>query len=359
MLNQRRYVIISAVATFNAILLTGSNSAVRGFSASSISNLREGVAKKDLSSPPNVQVFDNVLTAETCSMLHQEANQIGLGHRVFSRPKKASANTNVSSVVERTIGSILRNLGDDSQFTEYWTRQEWRNIHAHADIDEYLAKRHGTELDFRYPINAHVLYLQVGQKVKGPTCIFPGRRSGGDLLRPTMHNSTGDGADVKLVTVPAVEGRLLRFNGDCLHAVCRPTDLWLLNFVQGSPDFYPEEDWGRSVILFNTWGSKPPLEVPIDEHFGSNLDAETIRFASCNKVEDWKLVYPLDNHDHDLSIVSDADKGKRTNAKIWLLGDFRRRDHQMQTVKLSAPNTIRAALEEKSKVSCLTLNSVA
>jgi hypothetical protein len=113
----------------------------------------------------------------------------------------------------------------------------------------YLAK--SGESNFRYPTHGHVLYLQMGTQVKGPTCIFENCSSGGDLVTRT---------DVSLVTVPAVEGRVLRFPGDALHAVPRPTDVWLLPFVQGSPDFNPSQ-FERSVILFNTW-QDPPLGVP-------------------------------------------------------------------------------------------------
>jgi hypothetical protein len=54
--------------------------------------------------------------------------------------------------------------------------------------------------------------------------------SGGDLVRPESF---------ELSVVPAVPGRLLRFKGDLLHAVPCPTDLWLLPFVKGAPQFEP------------------------------------------------------------------------------------------------------------------------
>jgi hypothetical protein len=85
----------------------------------------------------------------------------------------------------------------------------------------------------------------VGTDVKGPTCIFADCTSGDDL-------ASDNKPEVALVTVPAVEGRLLRFTGNLLHAVLRPTDIWLLHFVQGTPDFTPSL-FERSVVLFNTW----------------------------------------------------------------------------------------------------------
>jgi hypothetical protein len=90
----------------------------------------------------------------------------------------------------------------------------------------------------------------VGTDVKGPTCIFEDCISGGDL-------AADSNPKVALLTVPAVERRLLRFTGNLLHAVPRPTDIWLLPFVQGTPDFTPSL-FERSVVLFNTW-QEPPL----------------------------------------------------------------------------------------------------
>lgn len=60
--------------------------------------------------------------------------------------------------------------------------------------------------------------------------VFTGVHSGGDLVRPESF---------ELSVVPAVPGRLLRFKGDLLHAVPRPTDVWLLPFVKGAPQFEP------------------------------------------------------------------------------------------------------------------------
>ncbi|KAL3927601.1 MAG: hypothetical protein SGARI_005277, partial [Bacillariaceae sp.] len=351
MICSRQYLTISTALVNVIVWIVLDGALVRGFSAASSSSSR---SLQDPLESPDIQVFDNVLTGETCSVMHQEACRLGLGHRVFSRPKKADCSS--ASIVEQALDSILQELGDDSEFIEYWTRQEWRSIHAHADVDEYLAKRQqGGE--FRYPTKAHVLYLQVGQKVKGPTCVFPGRRSGGDLLRPVeavddSSSSRDDSIDVNLVTVPAVAGRLLRFNGDFLHAVPRPTDLWLVNFVQGSPEFSPEEDWGRSVILFNTWGSKPPLEVPIDdEPVGENVDTKEAKHTACNKLDEWNCVFPSADPSNDSQSEIDTRNEERVNAKIWLLGDLQRRDHQMQTAKLSAPDSIRSALEAESNVS--------
>ena len=101
--------------------------------------------------------------------------------------------------------AILCELNDTSLYIEYWCRQEWRHIEAHTE-----------------PTHGHALYLQAGTDVKGPTWLY--------LCR--LHQCIVDLADnnkpeIALGTVPAAEGRF--------HAVPRPTDIWLLPFVQGTP----------------------------------------------------------------------------------------------------------------------------
>jgi hypothetical protein len=122
---------------------------------------------------------------------------------------------------------------------EYWTRQEWQHIEAHADIDENLAKQ-GVHQPFWYPHKGPVHYLQVVTDIRGPTCLFVKSMSGGDLLRQQS---------VELVTVPAVSGRLLHFCGNMLHAVPRPSDLWLLPFV---PHSMIHRKLGVGVLLYST-----------------------------------------------------------------------------------------------------------
>jgi hypothetical protein len=121
----------------------------------------------------------------------------------------------------------------------------------------------------------------------------------------------------------------------------------MLKFVQGSPEFTPEEDWGRSVILFNTWGDEPPLDVPeaTESESSSNDDAPT----SSNPIKSWNEVRVYSDQSND-------DDWKRVPAKVWLLGDYRRRDHQLQTVKLEADERIlRQALHEETTVRSVKL----
>ncbi len=281
--------------------------------------------------------------------LDDASKKIGLGHKVFSRPLVGEHNT-----IVRTLDSILTKIGDDSAYVEYWIRQEWRSIEAHADVDEFLAKRQDlagntNTSDFRYPTNGHVLYLKVGSSVRGPTCVFPGTRSGKDLRSSEVMER-----GVDLVVVPAVSGRLLRFGGDCLHAVPRPADLWLLKFVQGAAKYDPEDEWGRSVILFNTW-DEAPLDVPTDSVVEEEncLDHQS---DICNQRSEWHETYnfwaqTIDN----VRTLDDSEVNTRIPVKIWLLGNFRRRGHEMRTLSLSSPPNLLEALHEITKITHVLL----
>jgi hypothetical protein len=268
----------------------------------------------------NLQVFDHVLNKMSRQALHRVASDGGLSHKLVSREAQPS------SPLEHALVSILDELNDPSPYVEYWCRQEWRHIEAHADVDEFLAKSGNPR--FRYPTHGHVLYLQLGTQVKGPTCIFEDCSSGGDLVTRT---------EVSLVTVPAVEGRLLRFPGHALHAVPRPTDMWLLPFVQGSPDFNPSQ-FERSVVLFNTW-QDPPLGVPqLEETQHECLWDETLVMPR----KDWTNVPCLEGP------VAAGGVLKRT--KIWLLGDLPRRNYTMRTVNMhSNEELLRQALEQPTQ----------
>mmetsp|Transcript_42969 Transcript_42969/g.104014 ORF Transcript_42969/g.104014 Transcript_42969/m.104014 type:complete len:339 (+) Transcript_42969:59-1075(+) len=296
----------------------------------------------------SVSVWDNVLSVDSRDELHKATSQLGSSHHfLFQRP----IDPQKSTLIEKTLDSILTEMDDKSKYVEFWTRQEWRSIEAHADVDEMLAKsedKEGNSMDkpFRFPMNGHVLYLQRGDEVRGPTCVFPGRQSGGDLLTPTK--GCDDDAGVELVTVPAVPGRLLRFQGDYLHAVPRPYDLWFRSFIQGAPSYSPEETWGRSVILFNTWGDHPPLDV---KSRSAVADDEVVSsHPLCEPQSAWIDAYDETEAKADGTCTNADSEIKYVKTKIWLLGNERRRSHQMRTLPLMAPESLPATLEEESAV---------
>jgi hypothetical protein len=282
---------------------------------------------------PHVQVFDNVLASHARQLLHQVASSDGLSHKLLDRSSSATR-----SPLEDALHDILVQLNDTSPYVEYWCRDSWRSIEAHADVDENLAKTKQQQ-DLRYPTHGHVLYLSIGVDVRGPTCLFEDCQSGGDLARAKDN--------VTLVTVPAVEGRLLRFDGHLLHAVPRPTDLWLLPFVQGSPDLTSPQ-FQRSVVLFNTWQQgEAPLDVPQRRPEGACPDDDDEPQQDNPEVhakDDWNEM-PVEPSP---SPVESPEPRKRT--KIWLLGDLTRRNHEMRTVNLySVERQLREALYHPSK----------
>ena len=85
-----------------------------------------------------VAVFDQVLSPEVASVLHESARSTGLGHRAFARPLRPDG---AYGAIERSLDSILTELdgpapdpadGGRRQYVEYWARQEWRHIEAHG-----------------------------------------------------------------------------------------------------------------------------------------------------------------------------------------------------------------------------------
>jgi len=205
---------------------------------------------------------------------------------------------------------------------------------AHADIDEDVLKDEGV---LQCPSNGHVLYMQIAsgnlsdddnkidnskQVMACPTVVFPTRKIAWGSVTPTNlkspYNTNASLAqeyvvDVEnywseeekqqygyirdidedkseeMVIVPAVNGRLLRFDGAAFHAVPRPADRFLMSeqdlalFLEREREEEEEEEedddyWDddnddngmedenaskRSVILFNTWpeGSNGPRGV--------------------------------------------------------------------------------------------------
>lgn len=296
----------------------------------------------------SIEVWDNVLSVDNRDALHEATSQLGSSrHFLFQRP----IDPQKIGLVEKTLDFILTEIDDDSKYVEFWIRQDWRSIEAHADIDELLAKSedadgNSMEIPFRFPINGHVLYLQRGDQVRGPTCVFPGRQSGGDLLTPTKGCDGERG--VELVTVPAVPGRLLRFQGDYLHAVPRPHDLWFRKFIKGAPSYSPAETFGRSVILFNTWGDEPPLDVQSRSAIAN--DEVVTSHPLCESQSAWIDAYDETEAKAGGKYDNTGTEIEYVKAKIWLLGNERRRQHQMRTLSLMAPESLAASLGEKLAV---------
>ena len=59
---------------------------------------------------------------------------------------------------------------------EYWWRAEWKSMKAHRDVDEtvcatrvHVGKVGGVQ---RCPDFGHVLYVDVDEALRGPTCVW-------------------------------------------------------------------------------------------------------------------------------------------------------------------------------------------
>jgi hypothetical protein len=125
--------------------------------------------------------------------------------------------------------------------------------------------------------------------------------------------------------------------------------LWLLPFVQGSPDLTSSQ-FQRSVVLFNTW-QQAPLDVPQRQPEGECHDDDPQNTAVRSK-RDWNEM--LVDYDHSSTQAESSEPLKRT--KIWLLGDLTRRNHEMRTVNLfSVERPLREALEHHSQPRRTTL----
>lgn len=235
-----------------------------------------------------LEIFGRVFGSDVCRDLHElaldHAERGGLdGSSIFYRDHSNSSLP--MTPLETALDSILREIGDNNPIVEYWSRQEYLNLDAHADIDEEELEDDGV---LRYPTWGHVLYLHMERDHPAPTAVFPSRLGG------WSQDSAED--CIPLVFVPAVAGRVLRFPGAALHAVPKPAARWLLtphdqqqldaledeneggfdsnddNFMDKSEDEWDEEDEGdeeddwieRSVILFNTWSEEGPRGVARD-----------------------------------------------------------------------------------------------
>ena len=158
-----------------------------------------------------------------------------------------------SNAHEDLIESLLERLGDRSRYVEYWGRAVWRAVPAHSDLDEIplLARSPsggGEPPQPRFPLWAHVVYLDIAGGVAAPTLLWDDRRA---------HSR-------QVVVVPAVPSRLLRFSGTWVHAVPKPAAEYL-GEEQTEAEEEEEEARGgvlRHVLLFNSWPDAPPVGQP-------------------------------------------------------------------------------------------------
>lgn len=303
----------------------------------------------------SIAIFDNVLDKSLCEIIDNGVKVGGLGHTVFLRdsPPRTAA--------EVAIHSILTTMNDFSPIIEYWWREEWLNLELHRDIDEKLAQQLGSEI-FRYPNHAHVLYLSVGDLVEGPTIVLHDSSN----INPISQFEN-------ITIVPAVNGRLLRFDGKLMHSTPRPAlsyldpseggsnlELWTRKrpVDKNDPEFSVLR---RSVLLFNTWSDKPPTDISTQPSIGSISAHQQQQEVNINENEKIKnilsnLVWikrPLDSSVPEKfnSEERSADsKERRIRLKIGILGDIRRRERSDRYLNLYTSSVIKEALIDEEKL---------
>ena len=327
----------------------------------------------DSSSEPsqnlNVRVYDNVFSSEACDSIHGLAidHQCRAtnsdGSSIFYRPPEDGVTL---TPLELAIDSTLAALNDTSRVVEYWSREEYLNIDAHADVDEGALEDEG---EIRCPTFGHVLYLQADESVRGPTFVFD--KMEGWERGESQDN--GRASNTEMVTVPCVPGRVLRFDGRAMHAVPKPFDRYLLaeeeekSLREEEAELYGDEDDDelRSVLLFNTWSDGPPprfvdadyfsgalplgIEIEFTENddendgatnicdedsdmvVGGNDDVEML----CNSVQEWE----------DVAINTIVPRGEGaefddeddTSVNVNLMGNKQRRCHPTRRAAMQLP----------------------
>lgn len=287
-----------------------------------------------------VTVHDDVISNATCETMDRQLQLGDLGHTVFFREEPPRTFT------ESVIHSLLLSTNDNSPIVEYWWREEWMNLELHRDIDERLALENGP---IRFPDHAHVLYLSVGKEALGPTVLL--ENAADDITKQIFGSMT---------IVPAVAGRFLRFRGDMMHAVPRPSlayldpeeggsnrELWTRRRPVDKND--PELTvLRRSVLLFNTWTDVPPSEISLSPPAcvmaaEKDLQEMETKPGTCHPFANWKSMYSVLTRDSPINSC-DGNDLPQIRLKIGLLGDKRRRERSDRYLNLYAPRSIKDAL---------------
>ena len=343
----------------------------------------------------NLYVYDNILSSDSCDLMHE----LAIDHSYRATNSDGSSIFRLDNPItplEHCLCSILseiespkndKNSSNDC-YVEYWSRQEYLNLDTHADIDEEDFVEQSL---LRCPNFAHVLYLQVCQDVSCPTIVFPTKLMGWNS--DSVENNHGDDDMIEMATIPAVQGRLLRFDGRAMHAVPKPADRWLMNekdeialqkqeddehySIDDDDGDYDDDEILRSVILFNTW-SMPPRGVDADPDtailpsgisFADDEEEVDEQELLRQKISNWELDYGPEfsdilcqsksqwrmQHFMDESSMLKEDHVKNddeyNNVRIKLMGIASRRKYKRKVVEVistQSKSDIETALYQQS-----------
>ena len=275
-------------------------------------------------------VYDNVISSDACDLLHELAidhsyratNSDGSSIFRLDNPITPLEHSICSILSEITSHNNINNHPNDC-YVEYWSRQEYLNLDTHADIDE---EDFVEQTLLRCPDFGHVLYLQVCNDVCCPTIVFPTK-----LMGWNSDSVDNDNGTIDMVTIPAVQGRLLRFDGRAMHAVPKPANRWLMSekdeiTLQKQED---EEDYSididdeilRSVILFNTW-SIPPRGVDADPD--TAILPSGISYADEEEVDDEEELLRQKISNWELEFGPDFSDILCESKSQWTMRQFRK-----------------------------------
>ena len=302
----------------------------------------------------HLRVYDHVLNVDACKIVDDQAKECGLGHTVYHRKNKPRTS------VEEAIESVLVSLGDKSPMVEYWWREEWMNLECHRDVDEKRGQ-YVLDVPLLVPENAHVLYLHVGSEVHGPTVILhdtqPRSASiDGSIVDISLSASDKQQQFDHMSVVPALSGRLLRFDGKLMHCVPRPalayldeeeggSNLELWTRRRPSSDDDPELTvFRRSVLLFNTWrqNNESPMDIPCEPNPRSvDMYEKQATPLACNPMDQWT---PRNECEKAMDLANAPAEGRSIHLKLGLLGTKRRRERDAKYLNLNAPFAIKSAL---------------
>mmetsp|Transcript_21160 Transcript_21160/g.54172 ORF Transcript_21160/g.54172 Transcript_21160/m.54172 type:complete len:408 (+) Transcript_21160:30-1253(+) len=303
-----------------------------------------------------VKVWDGVLASSTLQTVIAAGEQ--RAHcftTVFDRGDELDQVGRTA--IEATLTSIVGELGDDCRYIEYWWRGESNGMEVHRDVDEAFCRSHqidGVGLQ-RCPINGHVLYLDVGAGVRGPTCVWEEEEVCTDSGGPSPNEDVRAGAPRTLRTlhvVPAVPGRLLRFDGASLHSVMGPNCNLLESVEPHIGSVKVSQQRRRATLLFNTWRDPPGLPSPKDPAPAKAVAAfEKLETSpTCSPASAWR--------DTALEFVPMTIEGDEVTIQAPLLGDVTRRGCQAPSLTaLVAADSLLPALESTTAVHSLELRA--
>eukprot|EP00934_Nitzschia_sp_Nitz4_P001367 Nitzschia sp. Nitz4//scaffold39_size137210//30235//31442//NITZ4_003191-RA/size137210-processed-gene-0.30-mRNA-1//1//CDS//3329550359//1367//frame0 len=300
-----------------------------------------------------VKVYDNVLDAETSLWLHEAcqewgspdvSNGIGMGTWVMTFPlEEPERHTPVEQMLNQIMSQLYPGVTEPTYHVEFWSRANWNHVKAHQDMDEIYERQTNDrpEIPIKTPETGHVLYLKMGHLTKGPTIAWDARR-GGDF--DNIQNTS-------MVVIPAVQGRLLRFQGQLLHAVPRPADVYLFPTTAEEID---TPDNMRSVLLFNTWPINDSLVDAVV--IGATEDEAPQPISkSCNPIEDWMPVEVVEHEPPKQSLLDYLIYGPWKRLIVPLMGNPRRWGMERPNAYIDAPADVADVLEAPSQVTQMTI----